>query len=107
MYCLFFDELLMYGCRVGGNSDMVEDQIQDLFIKLYQKQIVLTDNTKLRPFLFVRSKIGYITSCCVMHGFVRFPIMNLSLICNTPSMNNFLRYTIEVCLMRLCICCED
>ena len=52
MYCLFFDELLMYGCRVGGNSDMVEDQIQDLFIKLYQKQIVLTDNNKLRPFLF-------------------------------------------------------
>lgn len=31
---------------------MVEDAIQDLFVKLYQKKIELQDNTKLRPFLF-------------------------------------------------------
>ena len=31
---------------------MVEDLIQDLFLKLYQKKIILEDNTRLRPFLF-------------------------------------------------------
>lgn len=52
LYCLFFDDLLTYGRRVGGGNEMVEDLIQDLFLKLYQKKIILEDNTRLRPFLF-------------------------------------------------------
>lgn len=52
LYCLFFNDLLTYGCRVGGDNEMVEDLIQDLFLKLYQKKIILEDNTKLRPFLY-------------------------------------------------------
>ena len=51
-YCLFLDDLLTYGRRVGGDNEMVEDLIQDLFLKLYQKKIILEDNTRLRPFLF-------------------------------------------------------
>mgnify|MGYP000485366166 FL=1 len=52
LYCLCFDDLLAYGRRVGGDNEMVEDLIQDLFLKLYQKKITLEDNTKLRSFLF-------------------------------------------------------
>ena len=52
LYCLCFDDLLAYGRRVGGDNEMVEDLIQDLFLKLYQKKIILEDNTKLRSFLF-------------------------------------------------------
>ena len=52
LYCLSFDDLLTYGRRVGGDNEMVEDLIQDLFLKLYQKKIILEDNTRLRPFLF-------------------------------------------------------
>lgn len=52
LYCLFLDDLLTYGRRVGGDNEMVEDLIQDLFLKLYQKKIKLEDNTRLRPFLF-------------------------------------------------------
>ena len=52
LYCLFLDDLLTYGRRVGGDNEMVEDLIQDLFLKLYQKKIILEDNTRLRPFLF-------------------------------------------------------
>ena len=52
LYLLFFDDLLMYGRRVGGDDEMVEDVIQDLFVKLYQKKMELNDNTKLRSFLF-------------------------------------------------------
>lgn len=52
LYLLFFDDLLMYVRRVGGDDLIVEDAIQDLFIKLYQKKIALKDNKKLRPFLF-------------------------------------------------------
>ena len=56
LYCLFLDDLLTYGRRVGGDNEMVEDLIQDLFLKLYQKKIILEDNTRLRPFLFRASK---------------------------------------------------
>ena len=52
LYCLCFDDLLAYGRRVGGDNEMVEDLIQDLFLKLYQKKIILEDNTKLCSFLF-------------------------------------------------------
>ena len=52
LYWLFLDDLLTYGRRVGGDNEMVEDLIQDLFLKLYQKKIILEDNTRLRPFLF-------------------------------------------------------
>ena len=52
LYCLFLDDLSTYGRRVGGDNEMVEDLIQDLFLKLYQKKIILEDNTRLRPFLF-------------------------------------------------------
>ena len=52
LYCLCFDDLLAYGRRVGGDNEMVEDLIQDLSLKLYQKKIILEDNTKLRSFLF-------------------------------------------------------
>ena len=52
LYCLCFDDLLAYGRRVGGDNEMVEDLIQDLFLKLYQKKIILEDNTKLRSLLF-------------------------------------------------------
>ncbi len=52
LYCLFLDDLLTYVRRVGGDNEMVEDLIQDLFLKLYQKKIILEDNTRLRPFLF-------------------------------------------------------
>lgn len=51
-YCLFFDDLMHYGVRVGGDNEVVEDLIQDIFLKLYQKNIVLDDNSKLRPFLY-------------------------------------------------------
>ena len=35
LYLLFFDDLLMYGRRVGGDDLIVEDAIQDLFIKSF------------------------------------------------------------------------
>ncbi len=52
LYCLLFDELVSYGCRVGGTRKMAEDLLQDLFLELYQKKIVLRDNGKLRPFMY-------------------------------------------------------
>ena len=39
LYCLFLDDLLTYGRRVGGDNEMVEDLIQDLFLKLFFRQI--------------------------------------------------------------------
>lgn len=52
LYDLLFDDLMYYGCRLCGNKEIVEDSIQDLFIKLYQKNFTLNDSSRLRPFLF-------------------------------------------------------
>ena len=39
LYCLCFDDLLAYGRRVGGDNEMVEDLIQDLFLKNFLKKM--------------------------------------------------------------------
>ena len=46
------DGRLLQTCLLYTSNEMVEDLIQDLFLKLYQKKIILEDNTKLRSFLF-------------------------------------------------------
>lgn len=51
LYCLFYDELLTYGFRICEDKDAVEDCIQDLFLKIYQRRVVLRESSKLRPFL--------------------------------------------------------
>lgn len=54
LYCLCFDDLLAYGRRVGGgDNEMVEDLIQDLFLKLYQKKIILKITQSYVPSYFV------------------------------------------------------
>ena len=70
LYLLLFDDLLMYGRRIGGDDEMVEDAIQDLFVKLYQKRLVLDDKTKLRPFLF-RSLKNNIYNQIIRHAKLR------------------------------------
>lgn len=70
LYLLLFDDLLMYGRRIGGDDEMAEDAIQDLFVKLYQKRLVLDDNTKLRPFLF-RSLKNNIYNQMIRHAKLR------------------------------------
>lgn len=53
IYSLLYDDLLSYGCRFGqGNRALVEDAIQDLFVKLYQKSLLLHDPRNLRAFLY-------------------------------------------------------
>lgn len=70
LYLLLFDDLLMYGRRIGGDDEMAEDAIQDLFVKLYQKRLVLDDKTKLRPFLF-RSLKNNIYNQMIRHAKLR------------------------------------
>ncbi len=41
-----------YGWRLSRNQEVVEDAIQDLFLKLYQKSFTLNDTSRLKPFLF-------------------------------------------------------
>ena len=56
LYCLFLDDLLTYGRRVGGDNEMVEDLIQDLFLKLYQKNKIVVDETSFLSFSIERVK---------------------------------------------------
>lgn len=56
LYCLFFDDLLTYGRRVGGDNEMVEDLIQDLFLKLYIKKNILSEYKSVRLFVIIENK---------------------------------------------------
>ena len=52
LYNELFDDLMHYGWRLSRNQEIVEDAIQDLFLKLYQKSFTLNDSSRLKPFLF-------------------------------------------------------
>lgn len=52
LYNALFDDLMHYGWRLSRNQEVVEDAIQDLFLKLYQKSFTLNDTSRLKPFLF-------------------------------------------------------
>ncbi len=61
LYRLLFPGLLAYGCKIGGDYEMAEDVIQELFLKLYQNKVKLKDDEKLRVFLFRSVKNGIYT----------------------------------------------
>jgi len=52
IFLLFHDDLYRYGLRLAGNTDMVEDSIQDLFLQLWKNRQNLRPVDNLKPYLF-------------------------------------------------------
>jgi RNA polymerase sigma factor (sigma-70 family) len=52
IFLLFHDDLYRYGLRLAGNSDLVEDSIQDLFLQLWKNHQNLRPVDNLKPYLF-------------------------------------------------------
>jgi RNA polymerase sigma factor (sigma-70 family) len=52
IFLLFHDDLYRYGLRLAGNTDLVEDSIQDLFLQLWKNRQNLRPVDNLKPYLF-------------------------------------------------------
>ena len=52
IFLLFHDDLYRYGLKLAGNSNLVEDSIQDLFLQLWKNRRNLRPVDNLKPYLF-------------------------------------------------------
>jgi RNA polymerase sigma factor (sigma-70 family) len=52
IFLLFHDDLYRYGLKLAGNSNLVEDSIQDLFLQLWKNHRNLRPVDNLKPYLF-------------------------------------------------------
>ena len=61
LYQLYARDLLNYGYKVTGNTQLIEDSIHDLFIELWQQRNNLgeTDSIKFYLFRSLRNKINH------------------------------------------------
>lgn len=61
IYQLYVRDLLNYGCKVSGNTQLIEDSIHDLFIELWQQRKNLSETDSIRFYLFrsLRNKINH------------------------------------------------
>ena len=51
IYRRYYPLLLNYGCRLSANQDLVQDCIQNLFIKLMSKSRNLSDTPSVKGYL--------------------------------------------------------
>jgi len=52
IFRLFFDDLFNYGIRLTRNSEIVEDSLQDMFLKLWKNRSNLRVIDNIKPYLF-------------------------------------------------------
>ncbi len=53
LYLLFFDRLYLYGCSIVEDKALVKDAIQDIFVKLLQREKELLQIHNINSYLFV------------------------------------------------------
>ena len=52
IFLLFHDDLFRYGLKLAGNSNLIEDSLQDLFLQLWKNRSNLRQVDNLKPYLF-------------------------------------------------------
>jgi RNA polymerase sigma factor (sigma-70 family) len=52
IFRLFFDDLFNYGMRLARNTEIVEDSLQDMFLKLWKNRSNLRIIDNIKPYLF-------------------------------------------------------
>ena len=60
IFLVFHDDLYRFGFKLSGDQDMVQDCIQDLFLKLWKNKGNLKQVESIKPYLF-RSLRNHIT----------------------------------------------
>lgn len=57
IYDHFFDRLFQYGCKLTGNTELVEDSIQELFLTVYTNRDHLSDTDNVEFYLLKALKL--------------------------------------------------
>ena len=57
IYGHFFDRLFQYGCKLTTNTELVEDCIQELFLKIYTNRNKLSDTDSVEFYLLKALKL--------------------------------------------------
>ncbi len=52
VYNTFFDVLYNYGCKYTSNRELVEDAVQDLFVRFWKNRASLNEPPSLKNYLF-------------------------------------------------------
>ncbi|MBN8789590.1 MAG: RNA polymerase sigma factor [Terrimonas sp.] len=56
LYNSYFDKLFEYGCRLHNDQHLIQDCIQDVFIKLWNKRHQLSNIKNIKSYLFIALK---------------------------------------------------
>lgn len=56
LYSLFYDNLFHYGNKLTRNEERVEDCIQNLFLKIFERRKTLGEISNVRAYIFVSFK---------------------------------------------------
>jgi RNA polymerase sigma factor (sigma-70 family) len=57
IYDHFFDRLFQYGCKLTGSTELVEDCIQELFLKIYTSRNKLSETKSVEFYLLKALKL--------------------------------------------------
>lgn len=57
IYDHFFERLFQYGCKLIGNTELVEDCIQELFLKIYTNKSQLSETNSVEFYLLKAMKL--------------------------------------------------
>lgn len=52
VYNTFYDVLYNYGCKYTSNTELVEDAVQDLFVRFWKNRATLNEPPSLKNYLF-------------------------------------------------------
>ena len=52
LYCLLFEELIMFGCNYYNDKEVIEDLVQDIFVCIICRKFRVEEIQVLRPFLY-------------------------------------------------------
>ncbi len=77
IYEKYYDSLFEYGFRISNDTQLVEDTIQELFIKIWNNRSRLGDVTSVKPYLLVSLR-GAIYNRLEKHTRMRIQELNES-----------------------------
>src|ERR1035437_26280 len=63
----YHDDLFNYGMKLAGNTEIVKDSIQEMFLKLWRNRRSLSETSKIKPYLF-KALRRHIEDCLAIYN---------------------------------------
>jgi RNA polymerase sigma factor (sigma-70 family) len=63
----YHDDLFNYGMKLAGNTEIVKDSIQEMFLKLWRNRQSLSETSNIKPYLF-KALRRHIEDCTAIYN---------------------------------------